>query len=801
MENSHYPIHENLSLIRYDDFGTYFDVIFDRSDSPGSSRFICVRGIGEKGTSQEGHFREDEFFEIGGPIAFRDWITERIERYAQYEVAAFVICALLSRGRGHAEDVAAFNCLYADFDSGNTDERIQYLIDHIGEPTLIVASGGMTSEGTPKRHVYYKFTEAITDIPAVVIARDQIAKKCGADPQFGIGVEKNPYGRAHQPIRIPGSVHGKNSVYKACEIVGGTKKAYDWIELKAKIEAMEKNPSLPVEAKTITEEQPSFAFKPEKGDIDDVLLNDVHEGGTDVTRWGEFSRVAGHYIHCVRKCSMTLDEAREKTLGWVAAKMSPPWPHHRSITEFNAIVSHDMASHGPFPKPATPIIHADDKKGLLSWAVSEWIPGPKAFHRFLVDQLVIQKEPHLFVAEGGAGKTFLSLDLAMKIALFKEDSEPVYWCGQRILKGGKVVVMLNEDSITEIKIRMQSMYSEEQLRLAQNLIILPMVEVGGAFPLVQRDRTGGSMPSEKWNQLLGQLELHKDIVMVIIDTLNTVAHGDENSSMIIAEMMREAFKVCSMDAALMITHHTRKAGDEPIRSLNDLRDNIRGSTAIPSFFRICFGLYHAPDYDRRAKAMGIKAERGTIWKFGIVKANINGLMKGEKTLIRNEVGLLTDVTDKDSFSHINLTERTAWLEKAIKLAAAAGHPYYMGGKNTRNGLYQRRHELPPLLRKVGAFEFTHAVEELLQAEKLVLCTNGGKTKVALDVKEGVLSTDSILGVEVQGNSYTPPEWDQFEFSEVHGKVVKKEEAKNVMSIIAKNLHKEIPIPYNERAEQ
>jgi hypothetical protein len=272
MENTHYPIHENLSLVRHDDIGTYFDVLFDRPDSPDATRFICVRGIGEKGTSQEGHFREDEFFEIGGPIGFRDWITERVERYAQYEVAAFVICALLSRPRGHAEDVVAFNCLYADFDSGNTTERVQYLIDHIGDPTLIVASGGTTAEGTPKLHVYYKFTEAITDIPSVVIARDMIARKCGADPQFGIGVEKNPFGRAHQPIRIGGSVHGKNSVYKSCEIVGGNKQAYDWIDLKSKIEAMEKNPDLPVEEKTITESQPSFAFKPEKGDKRAPLL-------------------------------------------------------------------------------------------------------------------------------------------------------------------------------------------------------------------------------------------------------------------------------------------------------------------------------------------------------------------------------------------------------------------------------------------------------------------------------------------------------------------------------------------------
>ena len=47
--------------------------------------------------------------------------------------------------------------------------------------------------------------------------------------------------------------------------------------------------------------------------IQKTLMSPVHEGGTDVTRFGEFNRVAGFYISQARSGVMTLAQAMEMT--------------------------------------------------------------------------------------------------------------------------------------------------------------------------------------------------------------------------------------------------------------------------------------------------------------------------------------------------------------------------------------------------------------------------------------------------------------------------------------------------------
>jgi hypothetical protein len=56
-----------------------------------------------------------------------------------------------------------FTTVVADFDAGNTDERIAWVAEHIGVPDLVVESGGTTEAGTPKRHAWWKI-EPTADI-------------------------------------------------------------------------------------------------------------------------------------------------------------------------------------------------------------------------------------------------------------------------------------------------------------------------------------------------------------------------------------------------------------------------------------------------------------------------------------------------------------------------------------------------------------------------------------------------------------------------------------------------------------
>src|SRR5262249_18358355 len=158
-----------------------------------------------------------------------------------------------------------------------------------------------------------------------------------------------------------------------------------------------------------------------------------------------------------------------------------------------------------------------------------------------------------------------------------------------------------------------------------------------------------------------------NLKLVVIDTLNAVMHGDENSATVIAEFRREAFKLCTeeLGVALVVTHHLRKPDAKTvIRGVDGMRNAIRGSTALPSAFRVVFGIWEDPDYEKRMPLMGLAVERGRIWMAAILKANNPEVFKGVKTLVRNHVGLLEDKTHEDRLEEVETlqggSEDQAW---------------------------------------------------------------------------------------------------------------------------------------------
>ncbi len=191
----HNQIDQHLSLV----FG---DVQWQQN------QFICVRGIGEKGTEQEGVFREDIF--VQPAVEGFDVVHEAAERWAQYNVATFVVPGILNDTRATAANVKEMTTLVADIDTGDTNQKLEWLRSEIGEPSLVVASGGTTEESTPKRHVWYRLDETLPTEDAIKL-RHALARVSGGDPSMGVGVDSNPYGRAHQPVRLAGTVHAKSN--------------------------------------------------------------------------------------------------------------------------------------------------------------------------------------------------------------------------------------------------------------------------------------------------------------------------------------------------------------------------------------------------------------------------------------------------------------------------------------------------------------------------------------------------------------------------------------------------------------
>lgn len=753
--------------IDHDAIEKHLDLLFGQE----ATGYVCLRGIGEKGTAREGVFREDIFLEPArlGWEKFVQAVVFHATRWGQHDVATFIVPCTLKDARGTAENCDKFRTICADFDTGDTDAKLAYAEKHVGEPAMIVLSGGTTETGHAKRHVYW-FIDGNEDVATVVKARDQIARKVGADIQFGLGVDSNPYGRAHQPIRMAGSIHGKNGVRRQVTIERESEGDFLLPTNLWEVENMPASewalPAVELAADPLT--------TPEGPAAVELLTADVKAGaeGT-ITRWSAFNGVAGHYIHTARVGKMTLDAARLATYGWMQAHMDPPWPEARFNTEWQGLLRNDISTHGPMPEPEKPIL--EEGKGLAVWAAHRWSMGDKPTRQFLVDKLIVAKAHQLIVAEGGAGKTFLMLDLALKVAA-KRDGDT--WAGMPILRKGAAVVITTEDDKDELHIRLADMDPDGSRRreAGDDLIILPTINSGGSFSLVEKDpRTQEAKPSRKWLELFALLRQIPNLQLVVIDTLNSVLHGEENSATVINEFARVASQVSGeLGATLIIPHHIRKQGDEPIRNAEQMKAAVRGSTAILGSVRAALGIWHCSDYDRRMKGLGITPKKGHMWKLAVLKANNPEMYEGERTLLRSEVGLLVDVTDRDKFNDVNFVERREWLIAAIKLAARAGHPYSIEGKNAKSGLYRRRGELPTNLRSIGPGEFAHLVDEMLVAKTVVAAAaKGGKDKKWLDMPSGPIATDEA-GAEINSGAYEPADWDNYEFDKDTRTIIKKQ---------------------------
>jgi len=748
------PLFKSVS----DHLGLLFKTPFSEGE------WVCIRGIGEKGTEKEGVFAENIMIQpaIDCPDKLDQIIYQHVLRWSAHGIGSFIVPAVFSQPEAKSNNVLRFDTVCVDIDSGNPWSGIEHVRKSGIEPSMVIASGGQTEQGHDKLHAYISLSRRVGTPQEVVQIRHELAAKIGGDPQFGIGTDGNPYGRAHQPIRIAGSIHGKNGKMTLVEIRERMEDAgYAPEHVADTIRQM-----VPLAGQAIERKTKAPSADGVQGEFRALnLLDTVHEGGDgDMTRWSQFSRVAGMFISSVRRNELTEQEALERTIGWVDTHMVPPWPLPRSIKEFNAIFRKDITAHGPVPEPDKPIVQNDTGEGLLAWAAHRWSSGDPPTRKFLVDRLILAGKHQMLVAEGGAGKTFMMLDLALKVSCHGVCGDQK-WCGRDVKQGGTAVIVTTEDDQDELHIRLNEIDPDGmRFAAADRLIILPLINTGGAFALVEKDpKTQEARPSKKWVELMGHLRKLKDLRLVVIDTLNSVMHGEENSATIINEFIRVASQICGeLGSALIITHHIRKQGEEPIRSVDDMKSAVRGSSALPAAFRSVIGIWHASDYERRMSGMGIPPKRNHLWKMAVIKANNPEMLDSEMSLLRQPSGLLCDVTDKDIFNTVNMGEREAWLLFAVKHAAECGHPYSIEGKNAKSGLYRRRSELPKVLQTTGAHEFDTLVSKMMMREGLVACAaKGTKDKKWLDIPTGTYATDSD-GAELSSGAYLDvPHWDRF----------------------------------------
>jgi hypothetical protein len=696
---------------------------------------VALRGVGEKGTDKFGRFSEPVM------VASALEAGPHLARWTEHGIGAFVVPAEIDpacdRSAPHDEDVARFHCLLVDLDDeALAPKALHFLTEVIGPPSFVVASSGMSSG---KRHLYWLLDEPCEDTRMIAATRRAIAELVGGDVAFF---------RIPQIIRVPGTINHKNGGRLDVLLVENRPTlSYSLDDALAAIGEAERPQWAPEPKRAkraIVDENGLLAFsETTAADMTSapvVLTQEVTEGGgPDANRWSEFSRVAGHYVRALRHGDLeTVEEAHDLTYGWMLAQMKPAWPADRFEKEWHAILARDITTKGPMVR-ASPILSQRlvgpdgqsaeaavpavvpspdttprSTNALAAWATDRWTMGNKPQRRWLVDGLIAARKSHFLAAEGGAGKTFSVLDLGMKLAAPRFGET---WLGQKIsdpTRGGTVVILTAEDDKDELHARLSDMDPDGSRRreAGDRFIVIPLLDAGGAIHLVKRDtKNGEAEATDRYEQTLACLKQIPDLLLVGIDTLASTMHGDENAAIIAQEWAYAAARICGeCGAAYVATHHMRKSDrtrrkDAPPRTIDDVKDDIRGSNALLSAARMNIVIYQPDDWEERLKALGEKPERGMLWRMGVAKANNPEAMKGERTLLRTKIGTLEDVTTREiqgavadtDAKRLAAEQRDAWLVWEIARAAERGEPYTHTGPW---GFFERRDLMPEPLREL-----------------------------------------------------------------------------------------------------
>lgn len=587
-----YPLSANGALYDKAAVENYFKHLFRNVDWE-EGQLVSILGIGEKGTDQEGKFRERK---IVAP-AFIGAVHAHLQRWAAHEVAGFAVPAVLRAEAAEAGDVtldkvAALTALLLDIDSGDTEAKRKWISERLGDPTMVVASGGTTDEGTPKLHLYWLFDEPCEDVERVAAVRKTLAAKVGGDQAFG---------RATQVVRIAGTVHAKNSKPSVCRLLEEHPFDYSFEDLAETVEDMLPMPG--IEPPKPKAEAPlvdgMMDFAPKHDTAIDALHRDIDAGGDDLNRWGEFNKVAGFYIAEARAGRLTPEAAREAANGWMLEHMNPPWPQQRFDTEFAALVQKDFANHGPL----SPVVAVQQqamvapplKPTPADFPYHQTIPPrPWLFGRWFMRGIVTA-----VIAPGGIGKSSLMASVALSCVTGRE------LLGKRVYGGPLRVWLWNledsGDNLARARVA-ASMHHRVKAEECGDRLFVDSGPEGATLCTAVEDKTSFTIIEPVMANVTAALKEAQIDVLVVDPFVSSHQVNENDNNKIDAVAKRWARVAIEANCSIVLVHHTAKLHGEKVTA-----DSARGAGALNNAARMTLVLNRMTS--EQADTLGVEEDR------------------------------------------------------------------------------------------------------------------------------------------------------------------------------------------------
>ncbi|MFP3025851.1 MAG: AAA family ATPase, partial [Wolbachia sp.] len=350
---------------------------------------------------------------------------------------------------------------------------------------------------------------------------------------------------------------------------------------------------------------------------------------------------------------------------------------------------------------------------IQEWSVERFI-GPVPEQKFLVEGLFPLGVTSILAAMGDTGKGMLLLDLALKVASRKD--QPCGF-GPLVTEHGSVVIFSAEDDMSEIHRRLERLDSQcERLKYKDRLFIVPLPNVSGSLTIIKSVSGKVIETSPEFELITKQLNKIKNLKLIVFDPLASFVHADLNTDPAVGDYLMSLLSdlAGSTGASIITAHHMRKPKSEkPISTVEQVRDAIRGTSALVNGVRCSYAFWSVEDAAKPTifKSIGESVRQNALFYGAIVKAN--GLAdRTLRTYLRNEeTGLLEDITERLRIKNMNEKDSKQHLITAITRAAISGHPFTHTGST---GVYKQRHRLPEEFHSIGRDRMERIVQELLQ---------------------------------------------------------------------------------------
>lgn len=312
-------------MINTSDIYRYVSVVFAK---PPAGSWVALRGLPETGQKGQPLMQWHPADDPG----LLSRVVEFVSRCDLRGLAAYCLPGFVERHGGASNaDVVGYSTVCADFDSGDIIANIRRAVDMLGAPSLVVQSGGMTADETPKYHVYWTVTGEGRTVERMVALRTAIGRAFGADASFA---------RPSQIIRIAGSVHRKGEPRRVGIAVCNASSTINLAQ--AEVRMRDIAPPLREGGGTSNDNALGFA---RQVSLDELPMMTIGHGNTSITRFEALTRMAGSFIADIYDIDNAEQVEREflNYAGWCRSKIENVERDYNLRTHFSRLVAREKA--------------------------------------------------------------------------------------------------------------------------------------------------------------------------------------------------------------------------------------------------------------------------------------------------------------------------------------------------------------------------------------------------------------------------------------------------------------------------